>query len=60
MAGQFFGILSIIVGVFVCFAGACFAMFAPGLEALFGIAVGLALIAGGIKMYRDAARESGE
>ena len=52
----FFGALCIIAGVFVCLTGACFTLFEPGPEAIFGLAVGVALIAAGIKMVGTANR----
>lgn len=54
MATRFFGFLTIVVGVFVCFAGACFTLFGAGLEALFGLAVGIGLIFVGVKMVRGS------
>ena len=53
MGYRFFGSLSIVVGVFVCFAGSCFLLFNAGLIAIVGLAIGIALIAGGIRMVRE-------
>ena len=52
----FFGALCIIAGVFVCLAGACFTILAPGFEAIFGLAVGIALIVAGNLMVRAGNR----
>jgi hypothetical protein len=52
MASKFFGSLTIVVGVFICFAGACFTLFGAGVQALFGLVVGIALIVVGVKMLR--------
>lgn len=54
MASRFFAGLTIVVGVFICFAGACFTLFGAGIEAVFGLVVGIALIALGVKMLRGA------
>ena len=56
MAGtgyKFFGGLSVVVGVFVSFAGTCFLAFNVPLVGLLGVAVGIALITGGIRMIRE-------
>jgi len=56
MAGtgyKFFGSLSVVVGVFVCFAGTCFLAFAVPVAGVIGLVVGIALIAGGIRMIRE-------
>lgn len=50
---KFFGSLSVVVGVFVSFAGTCFLAFDVPLVGLVGVAVGIALIAGGIRMIRE-------
>jgi uncharacterized membrane protein HdeD (DUF308 family) len=50
---RFFGSLSVVVGVFVSFAGTCFLAFDVPLIGLVGLVVGIALIAGGIRMIRE-------
>ena len=62
MAGtgyKFFGSLSVVVGVFVSFAGTCFMAFNVPLVGLLGVAVGIALIAGGMRMIREGRSQQG-
>lgn len=58
MGYKFFGSLSIVVGVFICFAGSCFLLFDAGMIAIIGLAIGIALIAGGIHMVRQGRTRS--
>lgn len=53
MSNKFFGSLSIVVGVFVLFAGGCFLLLGTGPYSAVGVIIGIVLIATGIHMLRE-------
>lgn len=53
MNNRFFGYLSVVVGIFVSFAGSCFMLFGEGFG-FFGLLVGVFLIATGAIMVRQS------
>ena len=52
MNNRFFGYLSVVVGVFACFAGGCF-MLLGGQVGFAGFIIGVFLIVSGALMARD-------